>query len=457
MLSRKKQLFLLIGDTIVALLTVPLTLVIRHGGTPEATLIDLYLFATPYLILLWICGLTMFGLYDITTAKTTSPFFERLFRAIIFNFGITVVLFYLIPEFRLRPLVSLVIMFIVFSTLIFSWRTIANSTLARRTRERVLFLGTGPEINELALFINTNPQLGFHTVGALTMVKANELMRDAHERRAERLIIGVEVARTTELEQTLLLLASQGVTISEFPRFYELVRGKVPVSLISEAWFIENLIEGERPTYESMKRILDLTFAVPWIITTLTLLPLIGLGVLLSTPRDVWSFRKRRARKGDGIIFFRQERMGKNGRPFWFVKFRSQRLGAERLGNEKRLPGEHDPRAYFFGTLLRVTYLDELPQVWNILRGEMSFVGPRPERPQYVSELEQKISFYRMRELVLPGITGLAQISMQNDASVSDASEKMQYDLYYIKNRSILLDISILLKTALKLLQRSGR
>ena len=116
-----------------------------------------------------------------------------------------------------------------------------------------------------------------------------------------------------------------------------------------------------------------------------------------------------------------------------------------------------DPRAYPLGTLLRKTYLDELPQLWNVIRGDMSFVGPRPERPEFTAELAGRIPFYRMRELVLPGITGWAQINMQNDASVSDAPEKLQYDLYYIRNRSLALDFIIVLKTALKLLQRSGR
>ena len=246
-----------------------------------------------------------------------------------------------------------------------------------------------------------------------------------------------------------------GVTLSDFPRFYEAVEGKVPVSLINEMWFLENLIGQRRPRYEFAKRILDLLLAILFGIATLLLFPFIAAAIIFSTPKDIRNYQQRRARPGDGIIFFRQPRVGKNGAVFNFIKFRSQVLGAENMGSRKESPS--DERSYPLGEFLRKTYLDELPQLWNVIRGEMSFVGPRPERPEFVSELERDIPFYRMRELVLPGITGWAQVSMENDFSVEDAPEKLQYDLYYIKNRSLFLDITILLKTVLKLLQRSGR
>ena len=140
---------------------------------------------------------------------------------------------------------------------------------------------------------------------------------------------------------------------------------------------------------------------------------------------------------------------------FEFVKFRSQILGAETMSEAKEI--SEDRRQYAVGKILRKTYLDELPQVWNVFKGEMSFVGPRPERPEYVEELKTRVPFYEMRLLVLPGITGWAQISMENDASVEDAPEKMQYDLYYIKNRSLGLDLAILLKTFFTILKRQGR
>jgi len=157
---------------------------------------------------------------------------------------------------------------------------------------------------------------------------------------------------------------------------------------------------------------------------------------------------------GDGIIFFRQARVGENGRIFNFIKFRSQVLGAEKMSHAKE---GADERYYAFGNFMRKLYLDELAQIINVLKGEMSFVGPRPERPKYVEELKRKIPYYEIRLLVPPGITGWAQINMENDASVEDASEKILYDLYYIKNFSLMLDLRILLKTIATVLSRSGR
>ena len=183
--------------------------------------------------------------------------------------------------------------------------------------------------------------------------------------------------------------------------------------------------------------------------------PVIALAIIASTPGDILGYHLRRARPGDGLIFFRQRRVGKDGRVFDFIKFRSQRLGAERMGEAKEMAD--DPRHYPVGRMLRALYLDELPQIVNVLKGEMSFVGPRPERPEYVEELKKRVPFYDIRLLVKPGITGWAQINMENDASVEDAPEKMQYDLYYIKNRSVGLDLLIILRTLFAVLQRHGR
>ena len=463
-----KTILLLAGDAVLFALAIFSAPFIRAVGIPEPGILALYRFAAPFLIVLWAAGFLMFGLYDLRAAKNDPSFYDRVIRALAFNFAVTVLLFYLIPEFRLRPLATLIIIFAVQIPLIAVWRVTANAVFGRITKDRVLFYGASEETASLARFLESNPQLGFVPVGFLAagaiptavnpllVFGANEdlgaLVRKHH---ISIIAVANHVSRTRELVRSFFAAIPLGVTIIDFPRFYEMVEGKVPVSLINETWFLENLISARRPKYDAAKRLLDLVLALILGAIAIVLLPFVTTAIALSTPRDILAYRTRRARRGDGIVFFHQERVGKSGRPFQFVKFRSQVLGAERLGSEKG--AGHDPRAYPVGTLLRKTYLDELPQLWNIAKGEMSFVGPRPERPSFVAELEQAIPFYRTRELVLPGITGWAQINMQNDASVSDAPEKIQYDLYYIKNRSLALDLTILLKTALKLLQRSGR
>lgn len=465
-------LILLAGDVLALSAAIAGALLIRAGGRPEPVIIQLWQFAAPFLLGLWLLGLAAFGLYDLTTAKNEPRFFERLVKALGFNFAATVLAFYLLPEFRLRPLLTLAILALTTGLALISWRALFNAAIARRAKARVLFLGVTPEVTELTSFLAQHPQLGFSAVGAMAFGDAHDgagnhaipiavldagrdLAAVTREFNIDHIVVAHDVKRTKTMVKKLLGVIPLGVTIVDLHKFYEAVSGKVPISLITDTWFLENLVGARRPRYDFLKRITDLVIALLIGVVALALFPAIAFAIALSTPGDILRYRARRAREGDGIIFFRQTRVGKNGRGFDFIKFRSQVLGAEKIGAEKS--DTPDPRAYPAGEFLRKTYLDELPQLLNVLRGEMSFVGPRPERPEFVAELEREIPFYRMRELVLPGITGWAQINMEDDASVADAPEKIQYDLYYIKNRSLYLDLGIMLKTVLKLLQRSGR
>ncbi len=464
-----KTVALALGDALAAGAAIAIALVIRHGGSPDPSVIALYRFAGPFLIATWLAGFTVFGLYDLRQARNDPQSFERLAKALLFDFAATAILFYLVPEFRLRPLVTLIVIFPVFGALVGAWRGAFNAIAARVARSRVLFLGVTPEIVSLARFLADQPQWGLDTAGfaheagaappealpAPVFDAAEGLAAVVRREKIDTIVVAGDAKRDRRILKALLAVTPLGVAVTDFPRLYEAVYGKVPVARISEAWFIENLIGTRRPKYEALKRALDLTLAIAVGASALVILPVVAAAIALSTSRDILRYRERRARPGDGLVFFRQPRVGRSGRIFNFIKFRSQVLGAERHGGEKHEGS--DPRAYTVGTILRKTYLDELPQILNVMKGEMSFVGPRPERPEFVRELERAIPFYRTRELVTPGITGWAQINMPNDASVSDAPEKLQYDLYYIKNRSIALDLTILLKTALKLLQRSGR
>jgi lipopolysaccharide/colanic/teichoic acid biosynthesis glycosyltransferase len=204
-------------------------------------------------------------------------------------------------------------------------------------------------------------------------------------------------------------------------------------------WFIENFSLRHRPLYEAGKRVSDILISITIMAITLPLLPFIALAVK-STP---------------GSLFFKQLRTGRHGRTFLAMKFRSMVSNAE--ANGPQWSSHNDPRITRAGRFLRATRLDEIPQLVNILRGDMSFVGPRPERPEFVNRLQEQIPFYQERHLVKPGLTGWAQINYPYGDSAEDALEKLRYDLYYIKNRSLMLDVSTVLKTINTVLRGLGR
>jgi len=231
-----------------------------------------------------------------------------------------------------------------------------------------------------------------------------------------------------------------GVTIIDFPEFYENITGKIPVSLIGEVWFLEHLVEGQKTLFESAKQVTDLFLAILLALPTIAILPFLAVAIRLDSK---------------GPIFYRQQRVSRRKKIIEIIKLRTMVADAEKDG--VRWADENDMRVTRVGRFLRKTRLDELPQLWSVLKGDLSLVGPRPERPEFVEILRTEIPFYDMRLLVKPGLTGWAQVNFPYGASVEDSMEKLQYDLFYIKNRSVILDISTMLKTLLIIISRGGR
>ncbi|MCG2697716.1 sugar transferase, partial [Candidatus Parcubacteria bacterium] len=223
------------------------------------------------------------------------------------------------------------------------------------------------------------------------------------------------------------------------PNFYEAITGKIPIVAINQMWFLENLSEGNKMLFDIAKRGYDIILALMILAITLPFWIIIGLLIKLESK---------------GPIFFIQNRVGKNNKLFKIIKFRTMAT----VNNDFSPTQANDKRITKFGSFLRETRIDEIPQMINILKGEMSFAGPRPERPELIKNLEEAIPFYKERMLVKPGITGWDQISGEyHSPSSEDTLKKLQYDLFYIKNRSIYLDLSILLKTIATVLGRAGR
>lgn len=461
-------LFLATGDVFMLYAALGLTLLVRYG-TQLAKPWEIHGYPFTVIFCIWILLFFIAGLYEQSAWNADRTIKEKMLRTIAAAGITSVILFYLVPAFVITPKTNLLIQIGFSAILLIGWRMLASAIIRNTSKTNVLFFGDSDEVRSFAHILTQNPHIGYHVAALVSTQQTSpsstnnipvipfstDISHLLEEQNISLVAASPELRSNKELMRMLYDVLPRGIQFSDFSTFHEQLTGKIPVSLISEIWFLENLASTNKRMYEFLKRVFDISIAIVVSGITLILLPFILLGIVLSTPQDILQYRIQRARAGDGIIFFRQPRVGKNGQLFNFIKFRSQRLGSEQMGEAKEL--KNDPRQYPFGKFLRAFYIDELPQVWNVLKGEMSFIGPRPERPEYVTKLAESIPFYKIRLLVPPGITGWGQISMKNDASVEDAYEKLQHDLYYIKNRSLALDLNIALKTIWVILSREGR
>jgi sugar transferase (PEP-CTERM system associated) len=235
-----------------------------------------------------------------------------------------------------------------------------------------------------------------------------------------------------EFLKSILECKMRGVGVTDMPTFYKRITGKLPVEHVDDSWLVNTRISGVMRNFYTLKikTACDVALSVLGIALSLPVVLAVSLAIMVDTR---------------GPVFFRQERVGRGGKVFKVVKLRSMTTDAEKDGAV--WASREDPRVTRVGRVIRKLRVDEIPQMWNVLRGEMSLIGPRPERPEFVETLCQKIPYYSLRHYVKPGITGWAQVNYPYGASEKDALEKLKYDLYYIKNLSPLLELKILLKT----------
>lgn len=415
---------------------------------------------TPFslLLLVWLLALYISNLYDQRTMRNDRDFFTRLGQAMLVASIASVLFFYLIPYFGITPKLNLFLFLVALAFTMSGTRFMYNQVIARGAKERLLIVGINDDSLNLARLISENPQLGYR-VRAMVQVGQESLPLDTaavvpwqiledlsgidrfiSEERIDTVVISPSVYHMSEVIGQFYETLARRVDFMNLVSMSEHLTGRIPLGAINQAWFLDNMTEGSKKSSDTLKRVVDIVASVILGIPALILTPFVALAIRLDS---------------DGPILFRQKRSGRGGGVFDIIKFRTMRTDAERDGAV--WARENDPRVTFVGRILRDSRIDELPQLWNILRGEMSLVGPRAERPEFDSGLAQQIPFYRERYLIKPGLSGWAQINYPYGASAQDAAAKLQYDLYYIKHRSLALDIAILLKTASISLRRAGR
>jgi exopolysaccharide biosynthesis polyprenyl glycosylphosphotransferase len=335
---------------------------------------------------------------------------------------------------------------------VFALSYVAESLSMRLGHQRrLLLVGVSRSASELVDDLAANPKLRFKWLGtvaderpeppfAIPVVGRLADLPGIVLKTLPDLVVVANVGQRDQALEQLLPVANAGFRIVGLPEIYEYAFGRVPVRDLPQAWFMSLLHLYQRSYSRRGARIVDVVFAVMGLVVTAPLL-LLNAGLVRCS--------------GPGAILFRQTRLGEGGKPFEMIKFRTMVDGAEQQGAAV-WAAEHDRRVTRVGRFLRATRLDELPQLWNVLRGDMSLIGPRPERPEFLELLEREVPFWARRSLVKPGITGWAQVQRGYSADAVGAAEKLSYDLYYLKHRSLVLDLAIVAKTAGAVVGRSG-
>jgi len=405
-----------------------------------------------------------FELYDSAIVSDRREVPVRLIQVLGVAYIALGLLYYLYPPVRLgRGVFHIGFLFV--GLLLLLWRrlfSVINST--QRLAERVVILGEGPLAEALLHEIEMRPELGIRVAGRAQMT-GNGTLADNHEhgetrptlsqntfcediavdpkiRGINRIVVAMEERRGNLPVDLLLSLKNRGVQVQDGNDVYESITGKVPIESIRLSWLLFSPGNAASRLFLIYKRSASLMSSTIGLLLSLPLVPFVVLAIKLSSP---------------GRVLYRQSRVGRDGVVFRCYKFRTMLSDAE-ADTGPTWAKDDDPRITRVGRFLRKTRIDEIPQLLNVFRGDMSLIGPRPERPEFVAALNRQIPYYHLRHSVRPGITGWAQILYKYGSSVEDAKEKLRYDLYYIKNTSVGLDLLILLNTIkIVLLGRGAR
>lgn len=396
-------------------------------------------------VIVYLLGLYIFNFYNLVEMSDPVPYFLLLAVVILAVNLINSSIFYI---FHLRSYSSGIIAIsgLMALMLLFVWRLVIFLYIYSTIKPfRVIILGAGwagRTINEALCakreyevvgFVDDDLQKKGTIIDKLPVLGTSGFLPDiVHQMKIDKIIVAVTHSVNQDVFKELVKVKFNGVTVYPMPAFYEKITRKIPVLHTNQMWLGFAEISGLKKNIYNirLKKIFDKGLSIFCILVSFPIFLITALFIKLESP---------------GPVLYRQKRLGWNEKEFDLIKFRSMQQDAE--ANGAVWAQENDPRVTPVGRIIRKLRIDELPQLWNVLNGDMSFVGPRPERPEFVKILKEEIPYYSLRHSMRPGITGWAQVNYRYGASKEDALEKLQYDLYYIKNMSMFLDFYILLRT----------
>jgi len=446
--NKRETFFLLVGDLFMFALSLWISLVLRGGEASLWSSFKEHLVPFAFIFIAWIIVFFIAGLYDKYTTILKDSMPRIIFNAQLVNSGIAIAFFYLIPYFGITPKTILFLDLIVSFILVYVWRIYYNSFLNLKRKEPAILVGSGEELKNILKEINENPrsELKFVLVVDLDKETNTSYVQNIIQKiKMEGISVVVIDLKDKRIESILPMLYNQifrGVRFIDMDKVYEDVFDRVPLSFLQYDWFLENVSLKYNFGYLFIKRFFDIFVSFIILIVLIPLFPFIAIAIMISTKNTK--------------MIISQERIGKGGKVIKIHKFLTMLLddgGNEELRKKNRLTT--------VGKFLRKTRLDELPQAWDVIKGNLSLIGPRPELPLFVELYEKEIPFYNIRHIIKPGLSGWAQICQSNPpkggVNFDDTKTKLSYDLYYLKNKSLMLDLNIGLKTIKELLSRKGK
>ncbi|HET6631263.1 MAG TPA: TIGR03013 family XrtA/PEP-CTERM system glycosyltransferase [Rhodanobacteraceae bacterium] len=449
--SRRWRVVLVLGEMLLLLGSVFAAVQVRYAGSPypfsEYAELNTILMRGLIFALFLLLGMTALGLYQAQLRVSAFGVIARQGLGFLLGWIGLAMLYYLLPVVQIGRGLLALSMAIGFVTVCAYHLGVRRLIDADALKRRVLVLGGGWRAAEvIERMRRRSDRRGFVTVGfvaqpgetgkvpAARLLTLSEPLSQWSEReQVDEVVVGVNDRRGTLPMAELLACRERGIAVTELSTFFERESGCVPLSVTNPSWLVFGSGFDASSWRQASKRGFDVGMAVALAVVLWPVMLLTALAIAVES-------------RGAGPLLYRQQRVGERGRCFELIKFRSMSVDAESDG-VARWAQKNDARVTRVGRFIRKTRLDELPQLWNVLRGEMSFIGPRPERPQFVNELAPAIPYYYLRHAVKPGLTGWAQLRYPYGASVNDAAEKLRYDLFYVKNHNLLFDLMILIQT----------
>lgn len=438
-MTTSRKTWLVLGDILCFAAGFVLFVVLAFPIGKFAATADAHVAPFAVLVFLWIGVFFIFNFYELQTSKPNLLFLRNFFIAATVCLAIGFIFFYINPVTHITPKTNLLIFEALSFALILAWRRIFYAVTSTKIHTRFAIVCNDERHLSLVNEITRNPHLGFSFAGTfLTMAEFTQANPD----------IDMLIVHKTAIDESQQLehILGSSCNVIDLAEAYEMILYKVPVHFINNGWVIHSIRKEGELLYAAASRIASIIFGIVVIVITLP----ISLAIMLAIKIE-----------DGGPIMIRQSRTGLHGKVFKLYKFRSMVVmgadGQAESGTAVWSSGGHDSRITRVGNVTRRLHIDEIPQMINLIKGNLTLVGPRPERPEFVADLERKIPYYFMRHTIRPGFTGWAQIKFRYARTVMDSEEKFEYDLFYIKNRNLFLDLGIVLKTAQIVFTHAGK